>query len=208
MPADEHPGKARRLQPRHHDAGPTHRPRQSSQLGQLGRIIDDQGFPGDGAGEERRQRPNAADLPELGAQMRGAARAFPGDHVSLFEADEGLERQDEAVQYLLEALSLCQRCHPAQQGLRLLTVSGLPLPATHQLHQRGLQLVAQGFEFAIAYHLVSSTLSALEEDYARHHEVAMGQLTVGQSPLLAEGKWRDKGDLPQPLTEVTDDIAE
>ena len=101
------------------------------------------------------------------------------DHVRLFESDEGLERKDEALQYLLEALGLGQGRHPAQQGLRLLAVSGLPLPATHQLHQRGLQFVTKGFEFAIAYHLESSTVSALEEDYARHHEVAVCQLTMG-----------------------------
>ncbi|MNC26787.1 hypothetical protein D3C75_749310 [compost metagenome] len=117
VPADEHPGEARRLQARHHYAGPARRPRQGGQLGQLGRIIDDQGFTCDGAGEERRQRPGAADLPGLGAQMGGAARALPGDHISLFEADEGLERQNEAVQHLLQALGLCQRRHAAQQSL-------------------------------------------------------------------------------------------
>lgn len=111
--------------------------------------------------------------------MGAAPHGLPGDHVRLFESDKGLESKNETLQYLLQTLCLCQGRHPAQQGLGLLPISGLPLPATHQLHQRGLQFVAQGFEFAIPYHLESSTVSALEEDYARHHEVAVRQLTMG-----------------------------
>jgi len=95
--------------------------------------------------------------------MGAAPHGLPGDHVRLFESDKGLESKNETLQYLLQTLGLCQGRHPAQQGLGLLPISGLP----------------QGFEFAIAYHLESSTVSALEEDYARHHEVAVCQLTMG-----------------------------
>jgi len=49
--------------------------------------------------------------------MGAAPHPIPGDHVSLFEADEGLERQNEAVQHLLQALGLCKRRHAAQQSL-------------------------------------------------------------------------------------------
>ena len=156
VPTDQHTGETGPLQPGQHDAGPASLPHQRGQLRQLGRIIDDQGVPIDGPGEERREQPGATDLFRLGAEMGSATRPLPGDYVCLFKPDEGLERENEALQHLLQALGLRQRRHTTQQSLRLLAVSGLPFPATHQLHHRGLQLVAQSFEFAIACHLGSS----------------------------------------------------
>ncbi|MNH08202.1 hypothetical protein D3C79_676110 [compost metagenome] len=36
----------------------------------------------------------------------------------------------------------------------------------------------------------------------------MGQLTMGQTPLLAEGKGSNEGDLPQPVTKLVDDVIQ
>ena len=125
----------------------------------------------------------------------------------MFEADEGFQHLDEAVQHLLQRLGIGQGGYPAQQGLRLLPVFGLALPTAHQLHQGGLQLVAKGFQFRITNHLVSSAVSAVEKDHARYHQVAVCQLTVWQTSLLTEGERGDEGDVPQPGMKLIDKLA-
>lgn len=134
---------------------------QRRQLRQLGGIIDDQCFPLDGAGEEGRQLPVPTHFAILGAEVSDADIPLPGHHVCMFETDEGLEHLDQTVQHLLQGLGIGQRSHATQQGLRLLAIFGLAFPTTHQLHQRGLQLVPEGFQFGITYHLVSSAIYQL-----------------------------------------------
>ena len=158
---------------------PAWRPCQRRQLRQLGRIIDNQGLPSmalEKSGVSDQVRPTSSGwvlrwvLPPTASQATTSACSNP---------IKGL-RARMRLSSTCSRLWACARvATPAQQGLGLLPISGLPAPATHQLHQRGLQFVTQGFEFAIAYHLESSTVSALEEDYARHHEVAVCQLTMG-----------------------------
>ncbi len=73
----------------------------------------------------------------------------------MLKSDKGLEHLDEALQHLLRRLGIGQRRYPAQQGLGFMPVFGLALTTTHQIDQSGLQFVAQGFQFAVANHLVA-----------------------------------------------------
>ncbi len=114
MTADEHAGKTGRAQARHHDAGPALHIGQRRQFRQLGRIIDDQGLSLDGTREQRGQLPAAPHFTILGAEVGDAALSLPGHHIRMFEADEGLEHLNEAVQHLFQRLGIGQRRHPAQ----------------------------------------------------------------------------------------------
>ena len=158
MAADEGGGKTGGLQPGQHHAGPARLARQRRQLGQLGRIVNHQGFTGDGAGKGRGHVPAAGSAHRLGTEVGTPPLPFPSHHIGVLKADKGFEHLDKALQYLFQRLGIGEGGHPAQQGLGLVTIPGLALAATHKIDQGGLQFVAERFQFTAANHLVACSV--------------------------------------------------
>ena len=56
--------------------------------------------------------------------------------------------------------------------------------------------------------LLCSADSRGQENHARYHQIAVGQLAIGQPPLLAEGKGGNKRDLAEASLALLDKLAQ